>query len=168
MNRICPAWVASTLSIATLLAACGGGGDEPTAREEAQAGSPAARSVATSVAGDCPNDSKLLNDGPTSIYLDGPGGYWAVILGGLHDAGFSTDAGNDADAIAYLNRIFGTNLATLEELKAYNLQLVDAGFDANRNGFVCVFDLRGRRAYSGDPYFNLTYFGISDDRLKNK
>ena len=158
MKRITTALAASTFSIASLLGACGGGGDE----------SSSSLRDAESAAGDCPNDVKLLNGGPTAIYGEGPGGYWSLILGGLHDAGFSTDPGTDAAAIAYLNQVFGTTFSTLEQLKAYNLQLVDSTWDKNRNGFVCVFDLRGKRAYSGDPYFNLTYFGISDDRLKAK
>ena len=168
MTRITTALAASTFSIASMLVACGGGGDAAPSRETATGQSSSSLRDAASVAGDCPNDVKLLNGGPTAIYGEGAGGYWSVILGGLHDAGFSTDSGNDAAAIAYLNQIFGTTYSTLEQLKAYNLQLTELTWDKNRNGFVCVFDLRGRRASSGDPYFNLTYFGISDDRLKAK
>jgi len=159
---------ASLCSIASLLVACGGGGDETVARQTATAQSSTASRDAASAAGDCPNDSKLINGGPTSVYGEGAGGYWSIILGGLNDAGFSTEAGQDAAAIAYLNQIFGTAFATLEQVKAHNLQLVDSIWDANRNGFVCVFDLRGRRAYSGDPFFNLTSFGISDDKVRAK
>ena len=30
-------------------------------------------------AGTCPNDSKLLNDGPTKIFGEGPGTWWGLV-----------------------------------------------------------------------------------------
>lgn len=165
MKTMHAVFAALTMSTTSALVGCGGGGDDPvTARE----GTLAVAASALSGAGDCPNDSKLLNNGPTAVYGEGPGTAWGVITDGLHDAGFGTDPGQDAAAIAYLNRIFGVDFATLQELKAYNLQLIDIAWDLNRNGFVCLFDLRGTRAYTNDPSFNLTNFGISDDRLKKK
>lgn len=111
--------------------------------------------------GTCPNDSKLLNGGPTQIQGDGPGTWWGLVVDGLNAAGFV----DEDDQIAYLNQIFGTNFDTLEELKSYNLQLVEDGWDANGNGYVCAFELRGTRAHFDNPYLNLTFFGIGDDKV---
>ena len=114
--------------------------------------------------GRCPNDSKLLNGGPTRVYGDGPGSWWGLVVDGLEAAGFATDG----EKIDYLNGLFGTSFATLDELKTYNLGLVASGWDVNQNGYVCAFELRGTRAYSGDPLIDITSFGISDDKLSKK
>ena len=104
--------------------------------------STAVSSAAAGEPGTCPNDSKLLNGGPTQIFGDGPGTWWGLIVDGLLAAGFA----EEDDQVEYLNQIFGTNFDTLEELKAYNLQLVADGWDANGTGSVCAFQLRGTRA----------------------
>lgn len=114
--------------------------------------------------GKCPNDSKLLNGGPTRVQGEGPGTWWGLVIDGLNAAGFGTDE----QKIDYLNLVFGTQLNSLELLKIHNLDLVDAGFDLNQNGYVCAFELRGTRAYSGDPFINTTTFGISDDNVSKK
>jgi hypothetical protein len=114
--------------------------------------------------GRCPNDSKLLNGGPTQVEGDGPGTWWGLVIDGLEAAGFDTDNGK----IDYLNLLFGTTFTNLDDLKAYNLGLVTSGWDLNQNGYVCAFELRGTRAYSGDPLIDLTSFGISDDRVAKK
>ena len=111
--------------------------------------------------GDCPNDSKLLNDGPTSVFGDGPGTWWGLIVDAVEAAGFvQVD-----DQIAYLNTVFGTNFHSLKALKNYNLQLVSDVFDKNQNGYVCAYDLRGTRGYL-DPLVRLSYFGVGDDQIK--
>ena len=110
--------------------------------------------------GSCARDSKLLNNGPTSVYGEGPGTWWGLVVGGLVAAGFD----QEAEQVAYLNHVFGTSFSTLDDLKAYNLQLVSDAWDKNQNGYVCAYDLRGTRAYLHDPLINLTYFGISDDK----
>jgi len=74
---------------------------------------------------------------------------------------------DEADQIAYLNRAFGTQFNSLQDLKTYNIQLVDELWDTNRNGFVCAFELRGTRKYAGDALLNFTTFGISDDKVRN-
>ena len=112
--------------------------------------------------GACPSDSKLLNGGPTLVFGDGPGTWWGLTLDGLKDA-FDTDA----ERLAYLEGIFGQDFEDLEDAKAYNLQGV-AAWDENNNGYVCAYDLRGRRAYLNDPYLSFTTFGISDDRIAKK
>ena len=114
--------------------------------------------------GKCPNDSKLLNGGPTLVQGEGPGTWWGLVIDGLNAAGFATDE----QKIDYLNLVFGTQLNSLELLKIHNLGLVDAGFDLNQNGYVCAFELRGTRAYSGDPLINTTTFGIADDNVSKK
>jgi hypothetical protein len=113
--------------------------------------------------GDCPNDSKLLNGGPTSVFGEGPGTWWGLVESGMVAAGFV----QEDEQIAYLNQIFGTEFDNLDDLKAFNLQLVDE-WDANRNGYVCGFELRGRRAYLDNPLINLTFFGITDDKVGKK
>ena len=115
-------------------------------------------------AGTCPNDSKLLNGGPTKILGEGPGTWWGLVINGLLAAGFT----DEDDQIDYLNQIFNTSFDTLEELKAYNLQLVADTWDENHNGYVCAFQLRGTRAYFRNPYVDLTFFGITDDKVAKK
>ena len=114
--------------------------------------------------GACPNDSKLLNGGPTKISGEGPGTWWGLVINGLLAAGFV----DEADQIDYLNDIFDTTFDTLADLKAYNLQLVQDTWDENRNGYVCAFQLRGTRAHFDNPYVDLTFFGITDDRVAKK
>ena len=114
--------------------------------------------------GTCPNDSKLLNGGPTKIFGDGPGTWWGLVLNGLLAAGFV----EEDDQIDYLNDIFDTSFDTLEALKTYNLQLVQETWDENHNGYVCAFQLRGTRAHFDNPYVDLTFFGIGDDKVAKK
>ena len=114
--------------------------------------------------GACPSDSKLLNGGPTSIAGEGAGTWWGLVMNGLVSAGFV----QEAEQIDYLNEIFDTDLATLAELRDYNLQLVGDVWDGNHNGYVCAFQLRGTRAYFHNPYVDLTFFGVTDDRLAKK
>jgi hypothetical protein len=115
-------------------------------------------------AGDCPNDSKLLNGGPTAVFGEGLGTWWGLVINGLDAAGFATDE----EKIAYLNQIFGTSFDTLDELKVYNQNQVEEIFDQNRNGYVCAFEQRGTRAHFDNPFLDLTFFGISDDKISKK
>ena len=115
-------------------------------------------------AGTCPNDSKLLNGGPTAVFGEGPGTWWGLVINGLLAAGFV----EEADQIDYLNQIFNTSFDNLEDLKAYNLLLVNDTWDENQNGYVCAFQLRGTRAYLDNPYVDLTFFGVTDDKLRKK
>jgi hypothetical protein len=82
-------------------------------------------------------------------------------MDGLVAAGFV----DESEQLAYLNQVFGTDFATLEDVKTYNLQLVEDAWDKNHNGYVCAFELRGTRAYYDNPYVDLTFFGISDDKV---
>jgi hypothetical protein len=114
--------------------------------------------------GRCPNDSKLLNGGPTLVYGEGPGTWWGLVINGLTAAGFETDD----EKIAYLNQVFGTSFDSLAQLEIYNQDLVEVSWDHNQNGYICAYELRGTRAYLGDPFINLTFFGISDDMVRKK
>ena len=122
---------------------------------------PAGIRSATTGPGACPSDSKLLNGGPTRVFGSGPGTWWGLVINGVAAAGFD----QQSEQIAYLNSIFGTDFASLAELQAFNIQQVSDAWDENQNGLVCAFQLRGTKAYLGDPFVNLTYFGISDDRI---
>lgn len=114
--------------------------------------------------GICSNDSKLLNGGPTQVFGEGPGTWWGLVINGLNQAGFI----NEQDQIDYLNQVFGTSFDTLDELKTFNLTLLEDSWDLNQNGFVCAYELRGTRAHFDDPFINLTFFGVSDDRVSKK
>jgi len=112
--------------------------------------------------GACPRDSKLLNGGPTAVYGEGDGTWWGLIIGGLNEAGLL----DEEDQVAYLSGVFGIEFDSLDAAKEYNLDLLSQGFDTNQNGFVCAYSLRGTRGQADDPFFNLTHFGISDDRIR--
>jgi len=122
--------------------------------------SPALWAAAPEVAGTCPSDAKVLNGGPTKIFGEGPGTWWELVINGLLTAGFV----EEDDQINYLNQIFNTDFDCLDELKAYNLQLVQDTWDENHNGYVCAFQLRGTPANFNNPYLDLTFFGVTDDR----
>ena len=114
--------------------------------------------------GDCSNDSKLLNGGPTAVFGDGDGTFWGLVIGGLNEAGIT----DEQDQIEYLNHVFNTYFDNLSDLKDFNLNLLEDTFDKNQNGFICAYELRGTRAYLDDPFVNLTFFGISDDKIRKK
>ena len=124
--------------------------------------SPVAARAQAGEAGRCSNDSKLLNGGPTEVYGEGEGTWWGLIIGGLNAAGFTTDQ----QKIDYLNHVFTTDFDNLDDLEKFNQNLVADNWDLNHNGWVCAYELRGTRAYFDDPFVNLTFFGISDDKLK--
>jgi hypothetical protein len=117
--------------------------------------------------GSCPNDSKLLNAGPTLVYGEGQGTFWDLVLDGFDAA---ADAGaplaTEEQRIAYLEQIFGQAFTSLNEARDFNLDALSQAYDINQNGYVCAYELRGTRAYSGDPYINYTTFGVSDDKVR--
>jgi hypothetical protein len=98
------------------------------------------------------------------VYGEGPGTWWGLVINGLNAAGFETDE----EKIAYLNQVFGTSFDSLALLEIYNQNLVEVSWDHNENGYICAYELRGTRAYLGDPFINLTFFGISDDKVMKK
>jgi hypothetical protein len=116
------------------------------------------------VPGDCTNDSKLLNGGPTAVFGEGPGTWWGLVINGLNTAGFATDG----QKVAYLEQVFGRSFASLSEAETYNLQVVSDGWDINQNGYVCAYELRGTRAHYDNPLLNITFFSITDDKVSKK
>ena len=111
--------------------------------------------------GNCPSDSKLI--GQVSVFGDEfEDSWWNLILNGMVEGGLVTETAQRD----YLNGVYGTSFATLEEVRDFNLQDVSDAFDKNGNGFVCAYHLRGTRAYNNDPYFNYTWFGVSDDKIR--
>jgi len=111
--------------------------------------------------GDCPRDSKLI--GQVSVFgNEFEASWWHLIFSGMVAGGLLTETAQRD----YLNGVYGTNFATLAEVRDVNLQDVSDAFDKNGNGFVCAYDLRGTRAYNGDPYFDFTWFGVSDDKIR--
>ena len=111
----------------------------------------------------CPRDSKVI--GQVSVFGDEfEASWWNLIYNGMIAGGLTTqDEQRD-----YLNGVFGTNFATLAEVRLFNLQGLSNAFDKNNNGFVCAYDLRGTRAYNTDPLFNYTWFGVSDDKIRKE
>ena len=109
----------------------------------------------------CPRDTKLI--GQVTVFGNQfEASWWRLIYNGMVDYGFTTpDQQRD-----YLNGVFGTSFATLEEVKDFNLQGISDNFDKNQNGYVCAYDLRGTRAYNTDPLFEFTWFGVSDDKIR--
>ena len=111
--------------------------------------------------GNCPSDSKLI--GQVSVWGDEfEDSWWNLIHGGMVAGGLVTDTAQRD----YLNGVFGTDFATLAEVRDFNLQSVADGFDKNGNGYVCALSLRGTRAYNTDPYFKYTWFGVTDDKIR--
>ena len=111
--------------------------------------------------GSCPSDSKLI--GQLSVWGDeSEDSWWSLILNGMVAGGLVTPTAQRD----YLNGVFGTDFATLAEVRDFNLQSVADAFDKNGNGYVCAFNLRGTRAYNTDPYFKYTWFGASDDKIR--
>jgi hypothetical protein len=111
--------------------------------------------------GDCPRDAKLI--GQVSVWGDEfEDSWWNLIFNGMISGGLITDTAQRD----YLNGVYGTSFATLAEVRDFNLQDVGDAFDKNGNGYVCAYNLRGTRAYNSDPYFNFTWFGVSDDKIR--
>lgn len=107
------------------------------------------------VQGDCQNDSKLI--GPILLSTeDVPGTWWYLTREGLDAAGVS-------DYEAFIESLFGTDFADLEEAV---MALVDnvRWADKNGNDYVCTSSLRGTRAFIGDPDYAYYYFSVTDDK----
>jgi hypothetical protein len=97
------------------------------------------------------------------VFGDGTGTWWGLVTDGLNQTGL-----DEQGQIDYLNHIFGTDFDNLNALKTYNLDLLEDAWDKNHNGFICAYELRGTRAYLDDPFDNLTFFGVSDDKIAKK
>ena len=137
----------------------------PVAPSAASAQTALTGTRATSAAGpqgDCPNDSKLL--GLFEVSTDyRPGTWWYLSRNSLVEAGFTTDAALEQK----LEEISGTQYSSLA---AAVEALVEGArsWDKNGNQWVCAYELRGTRAYTGEPLVNDIFYGISDDHLPKK
>jgi len=109
----------------------------------------------------CPPDDKLIGRIELST-ADLPDTLWGVFRAGLAGAGI--DVEDDAAVLAVLNGWLGTDFTLLDD--AIQAQVDSAQpWDANGNGFVCLFSLRGKRSNLRDPLYQFYTFGISDDKI---
>ena len=108
----------------------------------------------------CPPDDKLIGRIQLST-VDAPDTIWGIFRAGL--AGAGVDVEDDAAMLAVLNGWLGTEFSDLDDAIAAQ---VDSAlpWDANGNGYVCLFSLRGTRANLRDPSYKFYTFGISDDK----
>jgi hypothetical protein len=102
---------------------------------------------------DCLPDSKLI--GRTAVSTaDAPGTWWRLTKDRF-------DSLEMTDYKANLESFYGQSFATLDDAIQFLIDGV-ASWDANNNGYVCAYDVRGTRAWLGDNRVFL--FGISDDK----
>jgi len=101
----------------------------------------------------CAPDAKLI--GRTEVSTDDRTGTWWRLTENRFDSLGMTDYK------ANLESFYGQSFATLDDAIQYLIDGV-ASWDANQNGFVCAYDVRGTRAWLGDNRQFL--FGISDDK----
>lgn len=108
----------------------------------------------------CPPDDKLIGRIQLSA-VDAPDTLWGIFRAGL--AGAGVDVNDDAAVLAILNGWLGTDFTDVDD--AIQAQVDSAlPWDANQNGYVCLFSLRGTRANLRDPTYQFYTFGISDDK----
>ena len=141
------------LGAAALLVACAQtDATAPTRRIAPEAASASGAPVANG-AHDCTPDSKLIGRfrASTAVASDT---WW-----GLSKARF--DAAGVTNYKAALESFYGQTFAS----EAAAIQFLIDGvksWDANNNGYVCAFEIRGTRAYFGDNAAFL--LGIDDDK----
>jgi len=121
-----------------------------------------ALAATAALAGNDPNscrpDNKLLGRFELST-VDTPGTWWHLTRSGMEDAGIVGDAAQ----LATMQVWFGMGFNTLPEAVDYLVAQVKP-VDANGNGHVCAYSLRGTRTALGDPNFAHYLFGVVDDR----
>jgi hypothetical protein len=101
----------------------------------------------------CMPDDKLIGRVAAST-ADTPGTWWRLTKDRF-------DALGVTDYKGVLEGFYGQSFPTLDAAIQYLIDLV-ATWDANGNGYVCAFEVRGTRAYLGE---NAAYlFGIADDK----
>jgi hypothetical protein len=156
-----PSVAATWISIAALVllgSACSTEGPVgPTAVRE-PAASTARKSGATGDAA-CVSDPKLIGRIALST-ADAPGTWWYLTREGMDAAGLTN---YEATMEGWFGREFSSTAEAISYLVA---QVLPA--DANGNGYVCAYALRGTRAHFGDPNFALTLFGVRDDKHAGK
>jgi len=139
--------------VATVALACAQ--TDATAPSPRRAGA-AANASGTPVANGahaCTPDSKLIGRFAAST-VDAPDTWW-----GLSKARF--DAAGVTDYKAALESFYGQSFSSLDAAIQFLIDGVQS-WDANGNGYVCAFEIRGTRAYFGDNAIFL--LGIEDDK----
>lgn len=148
-------------SAATLFLLMGGcGGDAPMAPTEPLPSGigmavdhPQGRPAA------CLPDSKLLGRFLLTAQ-DEPGTWWHLMRVGMDAAGLT-------DYLAALEGWFGRDFVNLDEGIIYLLDQASV-YDANGNGHICAYQLRGTRRHLGDPDYTLTTFSVTDDKYSDR
>jgi hypothetical protein len=101
----------------------------------------------------CMPDAKLIGRFAAST-ADAPGTWWRLTKDRF-------DALGVTDYKAALESFYGRSFTTLDAAIQFLIDGV-ASWDANGNGYVCAFEVRGTRAYLG---INALYLlGIADDK----
>jgi hypothetical protein len=98
-------------------------------------------------------DSKLIGRFAAST-ADVPGTWWRLTKDRF-------DALGVTDYKAALEGFYGQSFSSLDAAIQFLIDGV-ASWDANGNGYVCAFEVRGTRAYLGENALYL--LGIADDK----
>jgi len=101
----------------------------------------------------CMPDTKLIGRIEVST-ADVPGTWWRLTKDRFDELGVT-------DYRAALEGFYGQSFNTLDDAIAYLIDGV-AAYDVNGNGYVCAFEVRGKRAYLGVN--SLYLLGIADDK----
>ena len=101
----------------------------------------------------CLPDAKLIGRFAAST-ADTPGTWWRLTKDRFDDAGVT-------DYKAALESFYGQSFPSLNAAIQFLIDGV-ASWDANGNGYVCAFEVRGTRAWLGDNAAFL--IGIADDK----
>ena len=101
----------------------------------------------------CMPDSKLIGRFAAST-ADQPGTWWRLTKDRF-------DALGVTDYKAALEGFYGQSFDTLDDAIHFFIDGV-ASWDANGNGYVCAFEVRGTRAFLGENALYL--LGIADDK----
>jgi hypothetical protein len=106
----------------------------------------------------CKPDDKFIGRIEIST-ADREGTWWHLTRTGMEAAGIS----GDANQLATMQVWFGIGFNTLAEaVKHLVAQVVPA--DANQNGFVCAYSIRGTRTSWKDPAYAYYTFRVWDDQ----
>ena len=127
----------------------------PTAPPQSAVRLPATATATSSGGGPqaCLPDSKLIGRVAAST-ADTPGTWWRLTKDRF-------DALGVTDYKAALEAFYGRSFDTLDDAIAFLIGTVEP-WDANGNGYVCAYQVRGTRAGLGE--IRAFLFGIADDK----
>ena len=127
----------------------------PTAPAQTTVRLPATATATSSGGGPqaCLPDSKLIGRVAAST-ADVPGTWWRLTKDRF-------DALGVTDYKAALEGFYGRSFNTLDDAIEFLIGTVEP-WDANANGYVCAYEVRGTRAWLGEVRAFL--FGIADDK----